>query len=41
MTNSQTETTTCELCGDGPAETLTSDSHPEGPNYVVCEACAL
>lgn len=29
----------CELCGECEAENLTSDSHPEGPNLVVCQGC--
>ncbi len=30
----------CNLCRDRTARTLTGDSHPQGPNIVVCEACA-
>ena len=29
----------CEICGDEPGETLTSDSHPIGVNLHVCETC--
>lgn len=29
----------CELCGERPSETLTTDSHPKGVNHLVCEEC--
>lgn len=31
----------CEDCGDRLASTLSSDSHPDGPNLLICEECAL
>jgi len=32
----------CELCGGIADEpTLTTDSHPEGPNHLVGRCCAV
>ncbi|MFC6975839.1 hypothetical protein ACFQL1_16005 [Halomicroarcula sp. GCM10025709] len=31
----------CEICGQRQAATLTSDSHPDGPNLLACEGCSL
>lgn len=41
MTGEGTTVHICELCGDEPSETLTSDSHPEGVNLLVCGGCSL
>jgi len=30
----------CEVCEVRSSTTLTADSHPAGPNLVVCERCA-
>ena len=40
MSESDPRTRSCDLCGRDVDELeLTSDSHPHGPNLMVCGSC--